>query len=86
MSIKATAGWKRLGMSWIDMSSVEISDGVIIKWHHELYAKVVNKFNIQTKTPSRVIHTRDNIKMDITEIGWVTLDWIDLAQDTRELF
>jgi hypothetical protein len=23
----------------------------------------------------------DNIKMDITEIGWGIVDWIDLAQD-----
>jgi hypothetical protein len=23
----------------------------------------------------------DNIKMDVREIGWVGMDWIDLAQD-----
>jgi hypothetical protein len=23
----------------------------------------------------------DNIKMDLREIGWDTMDWIDLAQD-----
>jgi hypothetical protein len=23
----------------------------------------------------------DNIKMDLTEIGWDVMDWIDLAQD-----
>jgi hypothetical protein len=23
----------------------------------------------------------DNIKMDLTEIGWSGMDWIDLAQD-----
>jgi hypothetical protein len=23
----------------------------------------------------------DNIKMDLREIGWVDMDWIDLAQD-----
>jgi hypothetical protein len=23
----------------------------------------------------------DNIKMDLTEIGWDGIDWIDLAQD-----
>jgi hypothetical protein len=23
----------------------------------------------------------DNIKMDLTEIGWDCMDWIDLAQD-----
>jgi hypothetical protein len=23
----------------------------------------------------------DNIKMDLTEIGWDGMDWIDLAQD-----
>jgi hypothetical protein len=24
---------------------------------------------------------RDNIKMDLREIGWGGMDWIDLAQD-----
>jgi hypothetical protein len=23
----------------------------------------------------------DNIEMDLTEIGWSVMDWIDLAQD-----
>jgi hypothetical protein len=23
----------------------------------------------------------DNIKMDVREIGWIGMDWIDLAQD-----
>jgi hypothetical protein len=23
----------------------------------------------------------DNIKMDLTEIGWVSMEWIDLPQD-----
>jgi hypothetical protein len=23
----------------------------------------------------------DNIKIDLTEIGWDSMDWIDLAQD-----
>jgi hypothetical protein len=23
----------------------------------------------------------DNIKMDLREVGWVGMDWIDLAQD-----
>jgi hypothetical protein len=23
----------------------------------------------------------DNIKMDLRDIGWVSMDWIDLAQD-----
>jgi hypothetical protein len=23
----------------------------------------------------------DNIKMDLREIGWVSVDWIDMAQD-----
>jgi hypothetical protein len=27
----------------------------------------------------------DNIKMDLREIGWDGMDWIDLAQDNRGL-
>jgi hypothetical protein len=26
---------------------------------------------------------KDNIKMDLREIGWGSSDWIDLAQDRR---
>jgi hypothetical protein len=26
----------------------------------------------------------DNIKMDLREIGWGDMDWIDLAQDTDQ--
>jgi hypothetical protein len=26
----------------------------------------------------------DNIKMDLREIGWGGVDWIDLAQDTNQ--
>jgi hypothetical protein len=26
----------------------------------------------------------DNIKMDIREIGWGRMDWIDLAQDNQQ--
>jgi hypothetical protein len=27
----------------------------------------------------------DNIKMNLSEIGWGDMDWIDLAQDTEQL-
>jgi hypothetical protein len=27
----------------------------------------------------------DNIKMDLIEIGWCGMDWIDLAQDMDQL-
>jgi 3-oxoacyl-ACP reductase-like protein len=26
----------------------------------------------------------DNIKMNLTEIGWVSMDWINLAQDRNQ--
>jgi hypothetical protein len=26
----------------------------------------------------------DNIKMDLREIGWVVMDWINLAQDREQ--
>jgi hypothetical protein len=26
----------------------------------------------------------DNIKMDLREIGWVDMDWIDLAEDRNQ--
>jgi hypothetical protein len=39
----------------------KINDGTIIKYKHELFVKVVNKSNIQSKTPSRVALTHDKI-------------------------
>jgi hypothetical protein len=29
-------------------------------------------------------HTRDNIKMDLREIKWGDMDWIDFAQDKNQ--
>jgi hypothetical protein len=40
--------------------SVEISDCARIKYNYELCLEVVNKTNIQSKTPSGVTHTSDN--------------------------
>ena len=28
---------------------------------------------------------KDNIKMDLKEVGWGNMDWIDLAQDRNRL-
>jgi hypothetical protein len=35
------------------------------------------------KRPLRILRRRwvDNIKMDLKEIGWGSMDWIDLVQD-----
>jgi hypothetical protein len=30
------------------------------------------------------ISWKDNIKMDVREIGWGGIDWIDLAQDRKQ--
>jgi hypothetical protein len=59
---EGTAGWKRLSLCSSDLLSVEISDGAVIKCNYESCVNVVNKPNIQSETPSRVTHTRDNIK------------------------
>jgi hypothetical protein len=48
-----TAGWKRLSECCGDLWIVEISDGAVIGCGSESYAKVVNKSNIQSITPSR---------------------------------
>jgi hypothetical protein len=39
--------------------------------------------NPEGKRPLRRLRRRweDNIKMDLREIGWDGMDWIDLAQD-----
>jgi hypothetical protein len=39
--------------------------------------------NLEGKRPLRRQRCRwvNNIKMDLREIGWVDVDWIDLAQD-----
>jgi hypothetical protein len=43
-----------------------MSDGAIIKCNHKSCVKVVNIFNIQSKTPYVVTLTRDNIYTLIT--------------------
>jgi hypothetical protein len=44
-----------------DLRTVEISDGTVIKCNYELCAKVVDKSNIQSKTPKTVtLILRDN--------------------------
>jgi hypothetical protein len=42
---------------------VEISDGAMIKCSHKSCVKVVNKSNLQSKTPFIVTHTHDNINV-----------------------
>jgi hypothetical protein len=42
---------------------VEINKGAIIKFNYELCVKVVNKCNIQSKTPSIVTRTYNNISV-----------------------
>jgi hypothetical protein len=44
------------------MNCTGISDGIIIKCNYELCAEVVNKSNIQSKTPSRVTPTHNSGK------------------------
>jgi hypothetical protein len=48
-------------VSALVICELEISDGAIIKCNYKLCVKVVNKSNIQSKTPSRVTHTCDNL-------------------------
>jgi hypothetical protein len=42
--------------------------------------------NSEGKRPQRRPRSRlvDNIKMDLREIGWGDMDWIDLAQDKNQ--
>jgi hypothetical protein len=40
---------------------MEISDGTIINCNHEWCLKMINKFNLQSQTPSTVAHERDSI-------------------------
>jgi hypothetical protein len=43
-----------------------------------------NAYRILVRKPEGKRHRRrweDNIKMDLREIGWGGMDWIDLAQD-----
>jgi hypothetical protein len=42
---------------------------------------LVRKAEGKTPPGTRRHRQEDNIKMDFKEIGWGSLDWIDLAQD-----
>jgi hypothetical protein len=41
---------------------------------------------LEGKRPLGILRRRweDNIRMDLREIGWGGMDWIDLAQDTDQ--
>jgi hypothetical protein len=47
-----------------------------------VYGVVVGK--LEEKKPLVIARRRweDNIKMDLQEVGWGGMDWIDLAQNT----
>jgi hypothetical protein len=45
---------------------VKVNNGAVIKYNYEPCVSVVNKSNIQSKTPSIVTLTRDSIKGKIT--------------------
>jgi hypothetical protein len=49
--------------------------------HSHTFTKYINIFYIlcQKERPKRM--WVDNTKMDLREIGWDGMDWIDLAQD-----
>jgi hypothetical protein len=38
------------------------------------------------RSPGRPYRWEDNIRMDLREIGWGGMDWIDLAQDQWRAF
>jgi hypothetical protein len=54
---------------------VEISDSYIIICNYELCVKVVNKSNIQSKTPSRVTPSCDNIMLCWSVIFFMWIMW-----------
>jgi hypothetical protein len=50
-----TAGWKIFSLCSSELQIVDSSDGAIIKCSYEWCVKVTNKFNFDSKPPSRVI-------------------------------
>jgi hypothetical protein len=49
---------------------------------HERYLQGFGDRSDGKRPPGRPRHIfEDNIKMDIQEVGWGGMDWIDLAQD-----
>jgi hypothetical protein len=61
---------------------------VEIKWHVARIGGKRNAYRILVRKPERKRQLgrprrrwMDNVKMDLREIGWGDMDWIDLAQD-----
>jgi hypothetical protein len=50
-------------------------------WKHNAYRILVGKPEGQRPLGRPRHRWVDNIKMDLTEIGWSGMDWINLAQD-----
>jgi hypothetical protein len=64
---------------------VEVSNGAIIMCSHESCVEVVNKSNLQSKTPSRFILTRDNkIRLSIKQSQLNHL--VELGAKKRNIF
>jgi hypothetical protein len=55
---KALTGWKKLSGCCVDLWISEISGGAVIACSSESCVQVVNKSNIQSKTPSIVTHSK----------------------------
>jgi hypothetical protein len=74
-----------------DLYSVDISDGAVITRSYESSCKVFNKSNLQPKTPSRVIPTRDNILFNdaISNSGsasTVSNDWMVVNNEFEKMW
>jgi hypothetical protein len=62
-----------------------------MRWagHVAIMGEKRNAYRILVGNPEGLGRPRrrwvDNIKMDLREIGWYGMDWIDLAQDRGQL-
>jgi hypothetical protein len=58
--VETAANCSRFSVCCSDLYNVEISDGAVITYGYKSCVKMVNKSNLQTKTPQRVT-PRDSI-------------------------
>jgi hypothetical protein len=82
--IKRTADWKGLASTtgeipvlWVKVEGADFSEMLV-----NFYQKTAIFLNYDVENLGRQRRRWvDNIKMDLTEIGWDGMDWIELAQD-----
>jgi hypothetical protein len=89
---EVTGEWRRLHNK--ELYTLYSSPTIILRWGGHVarmgerrgaYGALVGKFKRMRPLGRPRPRWEDNTKMDLREVGWEDIDWIDLAQDRDRL-